>query len=85
MPRGCFGCMNNSVKIQQLLEKQKELAGKLNILNEEINDTGTDGEDMIPGHDEGAEWWAKMDKYKMLMDQVKSIKKELKELGYKYG
>ncbi len=63
----------------------KTLVEKLNEINDQMNEVGTDSEDMIPGHDEGAEWYAKFEKYKTVLEQVKLIRKELRNLGYKYA
>lgn len=77
--------MNNNLKIERLLEQRKRILLWMDKLNNEMNEIGTDAEDMIPGHDEGAEWWAKMNQYEILKRQIKEIGKELTELGYKYG
>ena len=42
-----------------------------------------DGEDVLPGHDEGAEYWSRMVKYKVLIENAELIKKQLRKLGYK--
>ena len=71
-----------NLKIKKLLEEYKNLAEKLNEVNQKINDSGADGEDIIPGHDEGADYWALMTKYKIYMEQARNIKKQLNDLGY---
>lgn len=69
-------------KIKTLLEKYRFLVGRLNQVNEEINEVWTDEEDMLPGHDEGQEFYAKMEKYKVILAQLEMVREELKRLGY---
>lgn len=72
----------NTDKINKLLEEMKIIASKLDAINDAMNATESDGEDMIPGHDEGAEYWAKMNNYKILLEQARNIRSELRKLGY---
>lgn len=74
--------LNMTDKIKQLLVEYKNLAEKLNEVNEKINDSGADGEDIIPGHDEGADYHALLTKYKVFLAQARNIKKQLNDLGY---
>jgi cytochrome c len=73
--------MNNHI-IKTLLEEYKKLADRLNEVNEKINESGADGEDIIPGHDEGADYHALLAKYNIYLEQAKNIKKQLNDLGY---
>lgn len=75
--------MTEEEKITKLLAEYQRLVSKLNELNEAMNEVGTDSEDMIPGHDEGAEFFAKMNIYNLYKAQAKSIRDELRKLGYK--
>ena len=75
--------MESEEKITKLLAEYKRLVNKLNEINEAMNEVGTDSEDMIPGHDEGAEFFAKFNKYNIYKALAKSVKEELRKLGYK--
>jgi glyoxylase-like metal-dependent hydrolase (beta-lactamase superfamily II) len=75
--------MENDEEIQKLLLGYRRIAEKLNSLNEEINAADADGEDIIPGHDEGAGYWAKMTQYEVLLGQARSVREELRRRGYR--
>ncbi len=75
--------MGNEEKIERLLGEYQKLIEKMNEINEGLNQVGTDSEDMIPGHDDGQEFWARMEMYKMMKAQAESVRKQLRELGYK--
>jgi hypothetical protein len=77
--------MSAEEEVKRLLEKYKHLVGRLNRLNEEMNEVGTDEEDMRPGHDDGQEFFAKLDKYQATLDQARMVREELRKLGYKYA
>ena len=74
--------MSNEEKIEKLLATHRSLVDRLNQLNDRMNEVGTDQEDMIPGHDDGQEWWDTMNRYKVTLHQLEIAKKELRELGY---
>ncbi len=75
--------MGNQEKIDRLLTEYQRLVSRLNDINDQMNEVGTDTEDMIPGHDEGGEFYAKFVKYQSVMAQITSIRGELRKLGYK--
>lgn len=69
------------MKTQKLLERYHELVLRLEKINQEIIDLEVDGEDVIPGHDEGGDYHQKIVMYKVVYEQLKAVCEELKLKG----
>lgn len=74
---------NSRQKVEKLLAEYRKIAEKLNVVNERINAADVDSEDAWVGHDESSWYYSAMMEYGVLMHQSKSVREELRKLGYK--